>query len=109
LPKYEPNTISGSCRQDNEIFDRCGGCEGTCTNPNVTFHFCFTISPFSPFVQRSVILTTLVAVAEKALSETETAVVFVRAAAPITILLRVVEMKFGMNVVDVKQPATIPM
>jgi len=61
-----------------------------------------------PFVQRSVILTTLVAVAETALSETEMAVVFVRAAAPITILLLVVEMKIGMNVVDVKQPATIP-
>jgi len=41
----QPNTILGSCRQDNEFFDRCGGCERTCTNPNVTFHFCFTISP----------------------------------------------------------------
>jgi len=59
-----------------------------------------------PLVQRVVILTTLVAVAETALSETETAVVFLRETAPITIL-RVVEMKFLMNVVDVKQPATI--
>uniref|UniRef100_A0A914C3T8 Uncharacterized protein n=1 Tax=Acrobeloides nanus TaxID=290746 RepID=A0A914C3T8_9BILA len=82
---------SRSCRQDNEFFDRCGGCESTCTNPNIV-----------------VILTTLVAVAETALSETETAIVFLRETVPITILLRVVGMKFGMNVVDVKQPATIP-
>jgi hypothetical protein len=61
-----------------------------------------------PLVQRPVILTTLVAVAETALSETETAVVFLRETVPITILLRVVEMKFLMNVVDVKQPVTIP-
>uniref|UniRef100_A0A914DIM8 Uncharacterized protein n=1 Tax=Acrobeloides nanus TaxID=290746 RepID=A0A914DIM8_9BILA len=50
-----------------------------------------------PLVQRPVILTTLVAVAETALSETEMAIVFLRETVPITILLRVVGMKFGMN------------